>query len=99
MVKIASVARIQEGVRSLTSINIANFPNVSCARDQSPEQRTNAIVYLCKPLHLGYVYKASVSCTGMIIALTAVEKLYAESNTMPTVRFLREIVYALGRNI
>jgi hypothetical protein len=32
----------------------------------------------------------------MIIVLTAVVKIYAESNTMPTVRFLREIVYALG---
>ena len=33
----------------------------------------------------------------MIVVLTAVVKKYAQSNTTPTVGFLREIVYALKR--
>ena len=101
MAKIASVVQsvaTQEAGGSLTSTNTANFPKVSCARDQKPGSTYERVCIFVQTIVPGYVHKASVSHTGLIIVLTTVEKLYAESNTMPTVRFLREIVYALEQD-
>ena len=98
MVKIASVAQsvaAQVGGETLTSTSIARFPQSKLSQRLELRMTYEHDDMFAPTIAPGRVHQAYVNCIGMIVVLTADTEIKTESSTIPTVGFLREMVYAL----